>query len=812
VIAALLLAAALHAPMRQVISLPRPGATAAYSIDPAVAEASVAGGQVSIDCRSAGTTTVTIVTAQGVETLEVTVDALAPNDFALPHAQPQQGFWLESIYDSGPQRWSNSIDVFSRSPNGLTRLRAVDVTQLDHVSPGDARSSLPFLSAEIDRGGRQLVLFDELVEQSPLTLDGVTLRGAHYAGDGLAIHAGYTSPLLYQGVLLASEPDAAAGASYTVGRWTPSLYWFPLDSRYGGTKGMLGTLAWEQGKPEDPFHIRAEAGWGRKPGGALDASFASATDKFTLSARYQPQGIASVGVGRPHGAFLDAAWSDHAFARLTTELSTSLARLELPSVSQRSESGTGEVRYLIGGGLSALAGATVGSFEVSGQRLDSVTVPVGFNWDTPRAGATALFRWQRNSASNTGGSGGRLSLRTTWQKLYAGAFGDYQKDAATVDLVFRDDPALAQAFAALGLDAQNPEDLARILRDNPQLAQLGYIEGATVNLHPWRLLTGADVAFLPNPGTQLRLHVQLDRRSTVARLDQTALANLSYVQRITPAVEAIAGISGWTRDGGVGRQQGWSALAGLRLTFDRLPSFGGGAVRGLVIGDDQRGIPGVRVRMDGGREALTDDRGEVEFSAGRGTHRLDAVLPPDAYFTTRSSIDVTAGERAQFGLSFSPARVSGLVRDDDGAGIGGVTVRLGAASSTTDSSGHFSFAVAQGVATLSVQAESLPPGYDLASAQPAELRLSSAAPQRMDFEISAERSISGVAPHGNQQIAVWIGGVPAAKTVAGVDGKFVLRHLKHGTARIAADIDGREVEQIIELPEGPAAIRGVVLK
>src|SRR4051794_27234186 len=150
---------------------------------------------------------------------------------------------------------------------------------------------------------------------------------------------------------------------------------------------------------------------------------------------------------------------------------------------------------------TASAATSSGTLTVTGTVESSISLTVesagGTTSGTGTAAATsALGSISKYGSAPTyftlarGASDWTISLRTTWQKLYAGLFGDYQRDAATVDLVFREDPALAQAFAALGLEVQSPEDLARVLRDNPALAQLGYLEGATVNLHPWRLLTG----------------------------------------------------------------------------------------------------------------------------------------------------------------------------------------------------------------------------------------------------------------------------------------------------------------------------------
>lgn len=66
------------------------------------------------------------------------------------------------------------------------------------------------------------------------------------------------------------------------------------------------------------------------------------------------------------------------------------------------------------------------------------------------------------------------------------AYADREKQAPTLELIFRDLPELALALDQLGITATSPHEIARLLRENSALINLGFIEGATVNLTPTR--------------------------------------------------------------------------------------------------------------------------------------------------------------------------------------------------------------------------------------------------------------------------------------------------------------------------------------
>ncbi|MFN7132075.1 MAG: hypothetical protein ACK4N5_08330, partial [Myxococcales bacterium] len=301
--------------------LVRTGVTAVFSLDPSIAEASLEGERISFQGRSPGRTMVTLVTASGVQSYVVTVEG-QPLVSALATRDAAQRFtdW-EARYDSQLAWLTNRLELFERSGARTLRLQLLNVTRLGELYGTDGRSAFPQASLTVAGGGRELVLLDELVEHSALTLRGVSLRGAHFRGGGFEVHAGITSPLMFENLVLPSKAEGAIGASYRLqlGKmsFAPHLYYFPMQSTGGGRRGALGTLAWGYGGSEDALRVNAELGYGGRLGGAFELAFDAAGQRLQLNARHQPAGIASVGYGRPHGSFADGAWSTRLLPQLS---------------------------------------------------------------------------------------------------------------------------------------------------------------------------------------------------------------------------------------------------------------------------------------------------------------------------------------------------------------------------------------------------------------------------------------------------------------------------------------------------------------
>jgi hypothetical protein len=815
--------------LRQSVPLPAADATAAWAVDPTVAEVSIRNGQVVVAGRSAGTTIVSVVSAGEVRSFRVTVPVPPTVRAVTAVAGPRQATALEAGYDSATRRSTASVDLSDSSAGRSRRVHVTAVRQEGAAAPSRATVSLPSLSVEFVSRDSEVVLFDRLVEHSPLTVDGVTVRGLHVRRGPLRLHAGYASSLLYDGLVIPAGAEGVAGVGYGLagGAWTftPSVFAYRTEEGRGGTRGTVGSLTLARGRETDPFQLRGEVGYGGRWGGAVELSLAGGGSALRVQARHRPLAFASLALGKPAGTFAESAWSADA-GPLSLAASGSLGRYALPRSTQRSDAASGSARLALGSGWSLTGGAGAGWFDLASGPVRALSLPATLAYEGRRAGVSALYRYQLNTATNRGGSGGRLGLRASGSRLRASVFVDAQRDAATVDFVLREEPRLARLLAEQGLTARTPEDIARFLDENAALLGLGYLDGVRVDVSPWRVQAGGDVIWSPGRSgrQQLRVRGLLDRTREVAGERETRLVSLSYTQRLAGA-ELVGGYT-WSRsDLGTWADQGSSFQVALRTRFDGLPRVpwgGGSAVSGVVFVDDlatgeythdRTPLAGARVRLDGARTAITDARGRFRFDdVAAGVHALEAMLPADegAFFTTPSTLAVAPGGAAAFGVSRTPARLAGFVRDDAGIGIANVALRIEGggrtATASTDSSGRYAFATAEGSYMAEVLPESLPAGYDAVSAAQA-VRLARSTPARLDLVVPAQRSVSGrVRQAGARRAVVRL--VEAGRSVeAGADGAYVFRGLKPGRYTLATILGGVSIQREVVVPDGPVLMK-----
>jgi hypothetical protein len=822
--------------------LDRPGATAAYAVSASIADVVAHDGSVFIYGRDSGSTQLVVITPQGLETCLLEVVAPSPGPLASPaNAITKEPVTWDSQYSSDTTRLTNALDLAWRNATRTTRLQVVSVTDLRADGPS-ASSGLPYVSFQVSTPGRELVLGDRSVDLSPLTLEGTSLRGFHYRGRALEIHAGYTSSTLLGNLFLPASSEAAIGASYRLVRgdstFTPHFYYFSGDSRSGGTPGPMTSLMYERGVSGDRLRVRGEVGYGRTLSAAMELTYADETNQLAINARHQPEGFSSVSEGRRAGSNFDASWNSRLNRRLTFDATGSMARQDLPLFRQRTEQSAVQLRYQIARHWSSTGGAASAMFasQSSMSTVRTVTLPIGLSYDVPRAGITGEYRYQRDAATTQGAPGGRLTAHGRVGTITVNGFADYQKDAPSVDVLFQNVPGLARLFTTLDLTDRNPQNVMRLLQDNPSLVAFGYVEGMTFTLQPSRLLTGADVTWAA-PGSarrQLQLRLVRDHTRTSQQLQQTTNATLSYSQRIAPTVELSASVSTWALDSfdRSSAPENWSFGIGVRVRLKALPSMAifarGGTIRGSVYRDDEATgvdgpgrprIEGARVSLDGLGEVVTGADGAFVFTAASaGAHRVEVTLPSSsaAYFTTASSVTVNAGETATFGIAYSPARLTGLVRDDVDAAVVGVRLRLhgldGDETTVTDSDGRFRFAVAPGDYLLVPDPDSLSVGYELSGLVAHSVRLTRGAASQFGYVVTANRSISGVVRSNYPSGTVVLLPELNRSVQSDDDGHYVFRNLKPGTYTVVAVIDGRVVRRQVEVPAGPASIQGVDLE
>ncbi|HEX8170941.1 MAG TPA: SPOR domain-containing protein [Thermoanaerobaculia bacterium] len=792
------------------LSLQILGATAAYATDPSIADAAVANGTVTLFGRGVGRTQIIVVSITGQNAFELLVQPRAGAHTADAAAKSARGGIdgrAELRYASAGRELHNRIDV-TRERGGTRTEAHVETAQFRRP---EATTALPSASYRIFTPKRELTLLDRTVDHSPLTLTSTTVRGIHYLDEHWRLHAGKTAYTAYRTFLLPSDERTILGAGYTQcvsarSCITPSLFVYP-------GRGNVASLLYDYNRDET-LSLRAELGASHGLGGALQFSMDHAQDQLRADVRYRAHDFATVSAGDTHGFFADAAWS-HTFARgSSVDTAVSANDFHLPGFSQRTFSAISNGRLRVSDRLTLLGGASYGAFDDN----RTLTVPAGAQLDFSRFGVTAIARWSQSSATNRGGLGFRIAARASAGRLFATGYLDRQQQAPTLALIFREEPELALALAELGITATSAADIARALRENSALVQLGYIEGVTVDLAPMRTQAGFELAWLGADAahSQLRLRVLTNRTESVASRIDTTIATLTASRNLTASTSLFASYTYWlTQRRGQADVAQPIVEAGVRHQFDELPSLGArGTIRGTVyLDDDLDGVPegavaDAELELDGARKVTTGANGTFAFErVGSGAHRVTARVPraPEAYFTTASKVEANAGEELRFGVAFTPARVFGRLVDDAGAGIAQAQLALTRGATRVDAvtatDGTFSFAAAPGEWELALDAATLPPGFALVT-PPQRLQLQRESPVTLSFAARANRSISGRVPAGVTSVTI----EPGARVVAvGEGGRFLARSLPAGEITLRAGARTMRVT----LPREPVAMKDV---
>ena len=808
-------------------TIERPGVTAAWPVDASVVDVSIQNGRIVLFGRSRGTTRVVVVGTAGQSELVVTV-APRPGSSLRTAVPPKRatGGTAELRYSSPAREIQHAVAYTNETKDRRTEVAARVVYTAE---PGGTRAetSIPSASWRVFTRGREIALLDRDVDHSALTLSRTPLRGFHYLDDHWRVHAGYTAYTTYQSFLIPVDRQSVAGAGYVFRSGARSTL-MPSVFVYGD-EGTVASMLYGY-QDADRLSLRAELGYSNSIGAAAELTYDSERDRLRADFRYRPDDFAVPAAGNPRGFFGDASWS-RTYGRGSTG---SVVMSASEAANARVVAVAGDLDHRLNDVVSLTTGASWASF--SGAR--SVTVPAGVRLDFSRGGAGAIYRYSR-TARNRGGHGVRLFGRASIGQLYLSGSVDRQQNAPTIDVIFSERPDLALALGELGISATTPADIARALREQAILADLGFIEGVTVDLAPMRTQIGFEAAWLGASESRQQFRLRLLRNviEGVATRSATTIATLSYARRVTPDTDVFASYSWWrTERRGVESRVQPVAELGLRQRFDELPAIfspGGGSITGVVFADedldgrsDGKGVA-AEVELDGGVQTRsTNADGSFAFrGVSRGSHQVVARVPgrPDAYFTTPSRVEAEPGTKVSFGVASSPARVFGTVLNDAGHGIAGVRVLLtrgnAQLSATTTSDGAFAVSAPPGEWSLSITTDSVPAGYALTGIEARPVVLSVAQPLQTAFVLRANRSVSGtgaapnaklearvvprVAPAGDVELQ------PSAKSKAEVrtlqadaEGRFSLRSLPAGEVTLVAG----GTEHRVVIPNEPGAI------
>jgi len=805
------------------------GATAAYAIDPSIVDVAMAGaGRVALTGRSAGTTQLIAVTAIGTKPFLLTVGPARVSSAPRAAADNATLGRYEARYASDTSRLQNSLDVFMRDGERRSQFHLLNVRYFGERF-GASSTAFPSVFYRVTTPNREMTLLDDFVDASPLTIRGTQVRGFHLRDDALEIHAGYAASTMYEDLFLPADRRWVAGAAYSIERggirWTPSLYTFFSEPKQTTARsGVAGAMAGEY-RRADALWFRGEVGVSRALAASADLRYDGARDHLFGHATFKPAAYPTLGISDTPGAHGELSWSHRATSRLTAETFANYDDYRLQSLRQTFSNGSLTIRYAATPRVTLTSGAAVTDLRTPSRSIRTIAVPAGVAYDRPSFGASLSARILDNDNASRRGDVIRLGARASHSGFTTNLWIERQRQAPTLDLIFREEPGQALALERLGISVHSPDEIARVLRDNAALVNLGYIEGVNVNLTPRRLQAGFDASWI---GTgegrdQLRFHAIADRDESVGSTRTAAVGTLSYSRRVLAQTDAFASVSVWRGGARAFEQQGKSIEAGVRQRFDGVPAMlqRHVAIEGVVFLDpEMRGsvtgatpLPDVIVVLDGTRSTRSDANGAYSFrDVPPGAHSVLAQLPASraAFFTTASRVEVTGSAHVDFGVVWSSARINGRVTSDANRGISGVTIAATGSNNvrvtaTTDSDGAFTLAVPSGAYRVSLVPETLPAGYSTDETE-RKVALEADKPQTTSFAARALRSVAGTAA-GAREV-----GIASLDRRAAVEtnGAFVFRSLPAGRLTLTAEVGGRVRTQEVMLPAEPITLHDVV--
>ena len=200
---------------------------------------------------------------------------------------------------------------------------------------GSSPVALPGLSFEIDTSQRDVTLVDQLVVNSPLTLDNVLVRGVTFARvHGFFTRATPRSRSFRMYCCRRRKTWRGFGYRFRLGvhtSLTPNLYYVAADTGLAATahSGAIGSLVFRH-EVTNRLKVLAETGYGRGMGVAGRLDFQrSAEERLSGDFRYEPASFSSVSVNNLHGVLSTFRWDRKFHKKLTSSANFSGNRYDL---------------------------------------------------------------------------------------------------------------------------------------------------------------------------------------------------------------------------------------------------------------------------------------------------------------------------------------------------------------------------------------------------------------------------------------------------------------------------------------------------
>lgn len=823
-----------------------PGVTAAYSTEPDTVQADAVPGGVRLTGKAPGEANVILVVIGGTRTLSVTVPAPPHSSSGgggggnIGAGQTVEFGNYEVRYSSDPTQITNIEDVTQIAGERQIHLQLMNT----NIFPANDQAPVgfPLLSYQISHPGRTLTLVDQLLDNSPLTINQAFLRGVHYQTGKWEFHAGITSAATFQDFLLPSNRYEIAGLSrhFLLNKYSSlegNLYYMSTDTSVNtdATPGPLATLYYQYHRANSLDAV-AEIGVGNGYGVSGQIDRERKTQALHAFFQYQSPKVATFSLSSLHGRIANFNWQKQFGAHFLSSASASDTDVNLPDDKQQVDTATLNQTFAVTRHVGLMGGFISSRFLAvlpAAPTIDSAGYFLGPQLQWQRFGGSFQFQQQKNSGNNPDSTDWNFSAQTTISHLGISAnFVTQTETPVLAPIQSSTEPDLRDELNRESAAALNPADIGRFFQQTSRLSAHGFIQPVTFGLATRR--------------DQYGLNLQWATPKT-GQLNFNGMINSSEGGNM-PSLRLAIGSVTWTRKFGVANTLNASfslsrSTTSGQSTFQPLEQFSfqhqlnsvprffmpgrRGAISGHVFVDNnytqayQSGdtpLPGVLIYLDGRRTTHTDAQGYYVFhGVPYGTHSIEAHYQSSRafYYTSGSPKSVPVGGTADFGISFARGRIFGSFTNDAGIGI---QVRLALQGPgiqrdlTTDGDGSVEVdGLPYGTYTVTADPSSLPPGYSLSDLNDQTVVLTATQAAHFNFRIKAQRSISGrvqlfdPATGKTQPLAGATVSLGSGQTVVHTDseGRYLFRQLPAGTYDVTVVHDGKLWTRSVELDPTP---------
>jgi hypothetical protein len=810
--------------------------SAAYSLDPLIAEAQIIDGHVRIWGRSPGQAFIVLVHNDfSTSIMQVIVNQAPP---ILPagawsglNSNRDSKGYFESRVSSNPMQFSDVFDYHA----GRIQMHFANAVFPSRNLPGVSSTWFPFSYLRILGDRWKLTLVDQNVDSSPISVSSTILRGIHFSAGGFNLHAGYTSVAGFQSLFLSAHKQLISGATFA----------HPLggDSQVGITgyyiqhdpfaldphaAAGVGTLFFRK-RSLHGTALAAEVGLSDGIGGAASIEHSTDVDQLHVAARYRPRRYAAADIDNLNGLQSEARWDHVLGSHFASDFSGSATHIFTRSGAQSIDVGTGSLRFRASNRISLSSGISLSSFSDQHALFPDVhrfAVPLAISYDRPRFGFGAQYEYSHTSRAFSPGQAYRGSFRWSGGHFQMNANAELDTQALGIDSVFSAFPDLNAVLARLGLGTTTSVDqLAALLRDRAFLNNLGIAPSATVQLIPRNWHAGLNLSWQSRRQV-LELNSNCNLNQFLTQKNTTVLQTARYRRGLTGSTELITSFTVFETVVPVRRVTPiWEV--GLRHQFGDNPfehfHQHEGTISGNVQLRDSSGttlVRGAQITLDGERKTASDSQGHYHFSKVRqGVHSIQIAFKSERpfYYSTPSNVSAVADSIVDFGIIYPSAEVAGYALSDAGIGLPEIGILVkgpqGELNFTTDQAGKFLVPVAQiGAYTVRVNTETVPDGYALEDLAPAPVTVAEGEFKKVSFTLPAIRALTGFVqgydPLKGEYVPVAGAEIEIAelnrRTTTDGDGRYSFRNMPSGVFHVR--VNEQQYGQV-SIGAGPQVVR-----